>query len=346
MTPAIRSELTEQFTQYTARMLAFWKKVSSDWVPLLTSILTYRLLLSAFSILLVILAISGLILGALSPSAQAALNARLATSLPLQNGQEVVRAVTSRLAQSAGLLFIIALAAALYSGSRFFVTLEKCFDLIFRVHGRRGLARNLMAMAMLLLYAVLVPLVLIASLVPTTLRHWLQSLPVPVLHSPVVGFGFQVLGLAISALIGMVLCGAIYIVVPNLPLRVREVWKGTLVAAVLLLLANLLFPVYVALFLKPQNRGTVIGLLVVILAYYYFQAFIFLLGAEVNAWDSGIRQPVGSVDVVMEGAQQLSLHGAWHVPSAQAPSAQTPSPESKEAAATGIGELLTDPLAP
>jgi membrane protein len=336
MTSAGQGELVEELEQDTGIVLRFWKKVQSDWVPLLTSILTFRLLLSAFSILLVILAISGLVLGALSPSAQAALNARLAASLPLQNGQEVVGAVTSRLAQSAGLLFVIAVAAALYSGSRFFVTLEQCFDVIFRVHGRRGLSRNLMAMGMLLLYAVLVPLVLVATLVPTSLRHWLESQSVPAMQSPVVGFLFQVLGLAIAALIGVVLCGAVYIVVPNRPLRVREVWKGTLVASVLLLLDNLLFPFYVALFLKPQSRGAIIGLLVVILAYYYFQAYIFLLGAEVNAWSSGVTRPLGSIDAVMEEAQQLSERGDWPIPS-DAPSAQ---------AQSETGNLLAEPLAP
>jgi hypothetical protein len=65
-------------------------------------------------------------------------------------------------------------------------------------------------------------------------------------------------------------------------------------------------------------------------------------GEEVNAWSSGIRRPVDSMDVVMEEAQQLSEHGVWPVPSARTPSAQAPS----EQAASGVGNMLADPLAP
>jgi membrane protein len=297
----------------------FWKKVSNDWVPLFSTMVTYRLLTSAFSILLVILAVGGLILGSISPAAQSELNTRLASSFPIENGNDIVKAVTSRLAQSAGLLLIIGVVAAFYTGSRLFVTLEKAFNIVYRVRGRSALRSNVVAFAMLLLYAVMVPLLLLATLAPPALVAALRSAGAgQVLNGPVAGFLVQALGIVITGVIALVLFGAIYAVVPNRPLRFREVWKGTLVSAVLLILDSLLFPLYVSAFLRPQSRGSIIGLLVVVLAYYFFVAYILLLGAEVNAWAYGLRQPLGSLDGVVQEAQSLSEAGSWHVADAKA----------------------------
>jgi membrane protein len=276
--------------------------------------LIYRLLISSFSILLVIVAIGGLVLGAISPTARTQFTDRLAASLPGGTGQEVIGAVTSRLAQSAGILLVVSVALAAYTGSQLFLALERCFDIIFRVTGRRGFRRHLMAIGMLLLYAVLVPLVLMASIVPSAVLALLRSTHIALLANPLTVFLLQAAGILIAGLAAMVLFGAIYAVVPNRPLRPKEVWKGTLAASLLLLVANAIFPIYISVILKPQNRGSIAGLLVVILVYYFFQAYILLLGAEINAWHYGFEKPVGSLDAVMEQAQSLSDAGKWPVP--------------------------------
>ena len=53
--------------QWLAAARLFWKKVGNDWVPLFSTMLTYRLLTSAFSILLVIVdrlfGLEGILLG-------------------------------------------------------------------------------------------------------------------------------------------------------------------------------------------------------------------------------------------------------------------------------------------
>jgi len=310
-TPALKERL--------APLRQFFRKVTNDWLSTFAGMLTYSLVTSAFSLLLVLIAIGGLILGAISPAAQQELVNRIGTSLPVSNGSQVVGAVTRRLTQSAGILLIVAVALAVYSGSRVFVKMEKSFDIFFRVQGRRGLQQNIMAVGMMLLYALLVPLVLATAIVPPALLAILRSVNAQVLSGPLIGLLLQVVGLAVSVLVALILFGAIYVVVPNRPLRPKEVWKGTLVAAVLLMLDNALFPLYISVFLKPENRGSIIGLLVVILAYYYFQSLIVLLGAEVNAWAYGFQQPLGPLDAVVEQAQRLSDIGRWHPSSGEPP---------------------------
>src|SRR5262249_38222276 len=139
------------------------------------------------------------------------------------------------------------------------------------------------------------------------------------LSGPIIGLLLQLVGLAVSVLVALVLFAAIYVVVPNRPLRPKEVWKGTLVAAVLLMLDNALFPLYISVFLEPENRGAIIGLRIVILASYCFQSTIALPGSDVNAWACGVQQPRGTLDAVAEQAQKLSDAGKWHLSSGEAP---------------------------
>src|SRR5262249_7916992 len=157
------SRATSTLKERLAPVLRFMRKVTNDWLPTFAGMLTYSLLTSAFSLLLVIIAIGGLILGAISPSAQPQLVQRIGSSLAVSTGSNVVGAVTRRLTQSAGILLIIAVTLAIYSGSRVFVKMEKSFDVFFRVRGRRGIQQNVMAIGMTLLYAALVPLVLVTT---------------------------------------------------------------------------------------------------------------------------------------------------------------------------------------
>jgi hypothetical protein len=62
--------------------------------------------------------------------------------------------------------------------------------------------------------------------------------------------------------------------------------------------------------------------LVVILFYYFVIGYILLIGAEVNSWVHGLRQPLGSLDGVMQEAQSLSEQGKWQVVDAKTPVAE------------------------
>jgi uncharacterized BrkB/YihY/UPF0761 family membrane protein len=99
------------------------------------------------------------------------------------------------------------------------------------------------------------------------------------------------------------LLAAIYVVVPNRPVRVGEVWKGTLVAAALLVLYSLLFPIYESKLLHPSNYGSLAGFAIVILVFFYYFGFIVLIGAEVNSWASGQRATGGDLPAILHEVQ-------------------------------------------
>jgi membrane protein len=279
-------------------LLNFWQKVSNDWVFNLSAMLAYNFLMSIFPLLLVLLAIAGFVLGALSPESQTALNNAIAGALPSGTGQAIVLGAVKRLQESAGVVFIIGLVTAAYSGSRLFTTIESTFSIIFRLRVRDFIRQNIMAFCMLLLFIVLVPVIVLASVFPSAIIH-LVFPDASAFRTILVYLG----GIAAGFLAACLLFGATYVVVPNRPVPWREVWKGTLVAAALLVLYELLFPIYQQLFLKPSNYGSWAGLAIVILVFFYYLGFILLLGAEVNSWAQGQRQTEGDLSAMMHEMQ-------------------------------------------
>ncbi len=57
------------------------------------------------------------------------------------------------------------------------------------------------------------------------------------------------------------------------------------------------------MFLQPQNYGTAAGFAVVILIFFYYLAFILLLGAEINSWAAGQRETAGSLMAILHEVQ-------------------------------------------
>jgi len=113
----------------------------------------------------------------------------------------------------------------------------------------------------------------------------------------------HLVGLLAAFLVALVLFTAIYIVVPNRPVHFYEVWKGTLVAAVLLVLYELVFPIYQSIALKSNSYGSVAGFAIVILVFFYYLAVILLVGAEINSWASGQRETASDIASTLHEVQ-------------------------------------------
>jgi membrane protein len=267
--------------------LDFWTKLNNDWVFNLSGVLAYTFLMSLFPVLLVLLAAVGYTLGNLAPQVLVELQLRIEQLLP--GGAEVFAAVTNQLTNSAKPLFVIGILTAAFTGSRLFIVLENCFGIIFRVRGRRFVRQNLMAFGMLVLYIALVPIIVLASVTSATIL----TIFAPHAHgvtSTVLTYFISLVTWIASSLL---LIGGIYVVVPNRAVHLGEIWPGTMLAAILLILYEALFPLYVSHVLHPDNYGSLAGFAIVILLFFYYLAFILLLGAEVNSWIAGLRPTPG-----------------------------------------------------
>ena len=286
-----------------APLAHFWQKLSNDWIFNLAGLLAYNFLMSIFPILLALLAIAGFILNTISPGSEQQLVNAIAGALPggaSGTGGVIVKVALTNLQRQAGVLFVVGLVMAIFTGSRLFVTIENCFGIVFRLRGRNVIRQNIMAIGMLLLYIVLVPIVFLASIVPSAI--------VSALHANGAATGFvgvliNLGGLLVAFLVALVLFTAIYMVVPNRPVHFSEVWKGTLIAAVLLVLYELVFPIYQSIALKSNSYGSVAGFAIVILVFFYYLAVLLLLGAEINSWMSGQRETAGDIAAIVHEVQ-------------------------------------------
>lgn len=294
-----REEVGEEVKQSVHGLMAFWKKINNDWIFNLSGMLAYNLLMSIFPILLVLLAVAGFILSAIFGADPKALESAISKVLPSGAGATVVSVALANLARSSGLLLVIGLVGAAYAGSRLFVVIENCFSVLFRLRPRGALRQNIMAFGMLLLYIALIPIIFLASSITQTIAGALNLLG----RSPATGFLIQAAGLGAAFLAALILFAAIYIVVPNRPVHLKEIWRGTLTGGALLVLYELIFPLYQRFLLKPDNYGSTAGFAIVILVFFYYFAFILLLGAEVNSWAAGQRETAADIPSIIHEVQ-------------------------------------------
>jgi YihY family inner membrane protein len=279
--------------------VSFWIKISNDWVFNLAGVLAYNLLLSVFPILLLLLAITGFVLDGLSLGNQLKLQHILQQALPEGTATNLLYHVTITLHHSAPLLLGIGLVFAVVNGSNLFVVLENCLGIIFKLRGRNPIRQRLVAFGMLLLYVVVIPIMLLSSILPPALVRLLGTGT----KNPIAALFVQAAGIGLSVLSALLLFGILYTVVPNRRVGPGEIWKGTVLATLLLVLYEVIFPIYEGALLQPQNYGTAAGFAIVILIFFYYLAFILLLGAEVNSWAAGQRETAGSLMAILHEVQ-------------------------------------------
>jgi membrane protein len=271
------------------QLLGFWTKINNDWIFNLAGLLAYNFIVALVPLLIVVLGSVGLFLGRQSEEALLMLIASIESFLPAGIGvHELIIAVIDSLKNSAGILLVIGLVTAFFAGTRLFIAVENCFSIIFRLPSRDAIWQNIMAFGMLALYVLLILALSLISLVPA------ENLGItPAFTHTIIGGALVSLARWIASLIVITLVLAIlYAFVPNRPLPERvwpSIWRGTLVAALLIFLFELLFPLIQAIFLQTNGYTAAAAFAIVILFFLYYVAFIVLLGAEVNSWAAGQR---------------------------------------------------------
>jgi membrane protein len=287
----------------------FWIKINRDWMFNLAGMLSYNLLLAVLPLLVLSISLLGVIFQHSASACSAnqiegQLISNLASFLPGQitgarprfSGATSLTILCSKLSHESLTLAVFGVITGLWFGSRLFVKLENCLGIIFRLRSRSFLHQNGIALGMTVLFAVLGPLSVLITIAPGRLLapigvHRTASSPVS-----------SLIGWIGGAIVAFLLIELIYIVVPNQHMRPGEVWRGALVAALLLSIYELIFPLYTHLFFGSNSYGAVAGLLVILLLFFYYFAVILLLGAEINSWHHGQSEPSGDIATVLAQA--------------------------------------------
>ncbi len=278
-----------------------WMKFDRDWGWNLARLLAYSSLQMLFAVLGLELIVLALVLRLVSPHGESQLEVQIINLLH----DRVLHSATSSFERSlrdAPLwLLIVGLPVSLWYGTRFFVVLESALCVIFRRRQRRFLRQNMYALAMLLLFAGLLPVILLGSVslhfgpthttFSTSALLWIGDSPID-----------AVAGVASSLAANFLLLLLAYTVITPGRVAVRASWGGALLGAALIQGYILVFPWYVRNVLHPDHFGTVAGFVLVILVFFFAYALFIVIGAELAAWHVGYRAASHDVPSILADA--------------------------------------------
>jgi membrane protein len=264
----------------------FVRKFANDWSMNLAGMLAYNLITTIFPILLLIVSIAGMVLHAQSVTHLGDLSVAISARLPHELQRYIdVNALLMGLIEITGPLAVVSLVTLLWIGSNLFTNMENAFSIIFRTPGRHIVAQRLVALAMVLVLAALLPTSLgAASFVTVGSAAFKRFVPWPL------GLVLSIVGPLTSLAVLWVLFLVIYMVVPNFRVRFRDTWPGALTAAILFGIFELIFPLYFTVFLNGATRyGAAGATLLVVIVWLWIFALITILGAQINAVAMGLK---------------------------------------------------------
>jgi membrane protein len=258
----------------------FVRKVMDDRTPNLAALLAWGTLSAILPLLLGMLTVAGLVLR--DPDRLNQVYNTVLVLLPSQASgpfSDALEGVRSTAAAPAGIIAILLL---LFNGSSFFGNMAAVFDQAYHVESRNLIMQRIVAIVMLFITT--------ALLVITTLSLGLGSL---VQHVPLLPIGpalATAVTWSISILSTFLVFLLIYKVLPNAKQGWRQVLPGTLLSTVLFFVILAVFPLYVGLF-PPNQAYAIFGVFLVFTFWLYLLGFVFVLGAELNAF---LQEPARS----------------------------------------------------
>jgi membrane protein len=259
---------------------AFIEKYMKDNVGMLTSVLAWTLLTSIVPLVVGLLAICGFVLQ--DPATRAQVVEHLSQALQGALGRQEIAGLATVVVRNHGLFAVIGVIGVLWGASNVGGALSTVFQPIFQVRGRNFFKEKLIDLGMFFVFAALM-LVIVASTTASALLDRLVA-------RATFGLGTLIVGTIVSLVAAFVLFALIYIVFPNAEPRfkLRNVWPGATVAAVLFQLLTYIFPLYARLS-HFQKYGAVLFPILLLTAWIYFFSIILLIGAEIVSFEA-LRQ--------------------------------------------------------
>ena len=251
---------------------------SEDRVPRLAAALSYYTVFSLAPLLVIAVAVAGLGFG------DEAARGNLAGQFKSLIGDEGASAVqtmidNSKNAQSSILATIIGLLTLLIGAAGVFGELQDSLNSIWKVQARpggtiRGMIRSrLLSFAMVFGIGFLLLVSLILSAVLAAVGSWLNS----------IGFGLgdasRIIDALISFLVISVLFAGSFKLLPDLAVRWRDVWIGSLLTSLLFVVGKFLIGLYLGKSAVGSTYGSM-GALAVLLIWIYYSSQIFFIGVE------------------------------------------------------------------
>jgi len=259
----------------------FLVKLNNDWVLNLACIIAYNMLMAMLPISLALVAILSVFLA--NSNIRTTVIQQITALFPgLAGQQNALDLASQQLSQASGILGIVAIILGIFFGSFLFVVTEGCLDIVYRVRQRPPVRQFAVAIAMLVVFVILIPIMVFASAAPAIVFSSLTRLPIlssiPGSSFILIGFG----GILSGFLTAFILFEIIYIVVPNQRISWKHSWRGAAFAALATEIFLAVFPFIISHFFSGYAGP--LGFAVILLLFFYYFAIILIGGAEINAF--------------------------------------------------------------
>jgi membrane protein len=261
--------------------------------------IAYYALFSIAPLLLIVLAIAGLVFGH-----DAALTAMMnqLTGLVGQASakmlQEMIEGASNK--SSGTLATVIGAVTLLVTVSGAFGEIQSALNDIWKAEPRSGLTRlvraRLASLGLVLTLGFLMIVSLVVSAGLAALGGYMEA------RFSGAHAAMAVANFVISLLVLSVLFAAVYKILPDTPIAWRDVIVGSLVTALLFMIGKSLIGIYIARSHLASSYGAA-GALIVVLAWIYYSAQIFLLGAEFTKVFAGRDIIIAQADHVLVGPE-------------------------------------------
>jgi len=250
-----------------------------DYAPSMGAAIAYYTVFSLAPLLVIVIAIAGAVFG------REAVQGEIATQLTGLIGRDGALAVQGLVLASSepdrGLIAGgISVVVLLVGATTVFAELQSALDRIWHVPEREKpsgvwavLRARLLSFGLILALAFLLMVSLVVSAGVAAFGSWAGTL------MPGAEILLQVLNLLVSLVIMTTLFAMIFKFMPSAPIGWHDVWVGALVTAVLFEVGKLLIGLYLGKSGVTESFAAA-GSLVVLLAWVYYAAQVFLLGAE------------------------------------------------------------------
>jgi len=202
-------------------------------------------------------------------------------AVPDDQAAEAVQAVLAAKQRSPWLAGL-SLVGFLWVGTNFVSSLARGMNRVYGVPNRRFVRQRPRDFLLVLFFAVLFILASVAATVPAFFVGR-ADLPLFFRYSAFASGLVQIASYAVSIVAATILFLVVYRVLPNAGQKLRDIWPGTLVAALLLVLLLQAFPVYIRLVGGTNRYGQFFGFVPLLVIWFYALAHLLLFGAYVNA---------------------------------------------------------------
>jgi membrane protein len=251
--------------------------LSRDRVTILGAALAYYAIFSIAPMLVIIVGVAGLVFG--EGNARHQMMDQLRSAVGPRSAGVIESMMASQTRQGSLIATIIGVVVLVLGASGVFGQLKTSLNLIWHVQARPGRAVLGLVMDRVLSLLVLIGigiLLIVSLLLSTAVTAFYNSINQTI---QIPGFVARIIQLVVSGFVLTLLFGLVFKLLPDVRIRWRDLWVGSITTALLFLAGEYLLGLYLGRQGAASPYGAA-GSVVLILMWIYYSSLIVLIGAE------------------------------------------------------------------